>query len=81
MASVGETVAAPVKSAWASKVNWIAGVGSFLTAGSAILTYAAPLLPPPYGVYATTALAVVTGLATIWARTFKTTSVLAPSTS
>lgn len=82
MATVGQTVSAPVKSAATSKINWIAGVGGVLTAAAALASQAsqvAPLIPQPYGLYVTVAAALITGIATVWVRTFNTTSVLAPS--
>ena len=75
MATVGTTTVA-VKTAASSKVNWIAGIGGLVTCLSALVPQIAPFIPAPYG---TIALAVVTAVATIYARTFASPAVLAPS--
>lgn len=72
----------PIKSAWTSKINWIATIGGALTAAAAIASQAsqvAPMIPAPYGVWITTGAALITGFAVVWTRTFATTSVLSPS--
>lgn len=75
MATVGTTTVA-VKTAASSKVNWIAGIGGLITCAAALAPQFVPLIPAPYG---TVALAVITALGTIWARTFASPNVLAPS--
>jgi hypothetical protein len=80
------TKTVPVKSAWSSKINWIVGIGSALTAASALcatpqVVAAVALIPAPYGAYVTAGMAAITGVATWYVRTYKTLSVLAPSLS
>lgn len=77
-------VSVPVKSAWASKINWIGGIGGALTAVAGLcatpqVVAALPLMPAPWGGYATAFCALATGFAVVWARTFATTSVIAQS--
>lgn len=64
-------VTVAVKSAWASKVNWIAA----LTALSALITQFTPLLPPADQGEATAAVTVIGTLLTIVTKTFFTTTV------
>lgn len=84
MATVGQTVPAVVKSAATSKVNLIASIGGALTAiagacAAPQVVAALPLIPAPWGGYATIFCALATGAAVVWTRTFHTTSILAPS--
>jgi hypothetical protein len=68
-------IQAPVKSAWSSKTNWIAGLGGIVTC---LISYAPtilPLIPAPYG---TIAAALFTIFGTVWART-TSTAVLSPA--
>lgn len=61
------------KSAWVSKVNWIAGAGAVL----ASLNELFPLLPPGSKLqhYATVAIMALTAFLTIYAKTFLTTTI------
>lgn len=71
------TVAAPIKSPWYSKVNWIAGIGATV----AVINELAPILPPKYQHWATVAVIALTGISTIVAKSFFTTSISSASVS
>lgn len=68
------TVIAPVKSAWASKTNWIAAIGAII----ALLNELLPIVPAQYQHDVTVAVTVLTAISTIISRTFFTTT-LTPS--
>lgn len=70
-----KTATVDVKSAWASKVNWIAGASALLVSLNEVLSEVAPFVPPKYAHWISIALAVVGGLSTIIAKTFYTTTV------
>lgn len=70
-----KTATVDVKSAWASKVNWIAGSSALLVSLNEVLSEVAPFVPPKYAHWINIALAVVGGLSTIIAKTFYTTTV------
>ena len=73
MSLMAETVTVPVKSAWASKVNWtqvIAGVATFATA-----LISAANLPAAQAAALTAAVAGAGQFVTIILRTFFTTAV------
>ncbi len=75
MSSSGQPVTVTVKSAWASKVNWLAGATAFLVSANELLNQVAPFLPAPYAHDATIAITIIGGLSTIIAKTFYTTTV------
>jgi hypothetical protein len=64
-------ITVPVKSAMLSKVNWIAGLGAV----AASLSELTPFVPPAYQHYVTVAIIVLTGVVTIYTKTFQTTSI------
>lgn len=63
----------PVKSAWASKVNWAQGVSALATCATALI--AAANLPAEQAAALTAAVAGVGQLATIIIKTFFTTTI------
>jgi hypothetical protein len=65
------------KSAWYSKVNWLAA----LTALATTLNELLPMVPAQYQHAVTVAIVVVGGLSTIIAKTFYTTTVTPSSAS
>lgn len=69
------TVVVPVKSAWSSKINWIASVSALLVSANELLNQLAPFAPPQYAHDITIAIAVVGAISTVIAKTFYTTSV------
>lgn len=64
------TVTVPIKSAWASKVNWVVVLGGIL----ALLNEALPLVPANDQNYVTGAITILTTISAVVARTFYTTS-------
>lgn len=60
-----------VKSAWASKINWIAGA----TAALATLNDLLPIVPPAYQHYVTAAIAIIGGVLLIYTKTFQSASI------
>lgn len=67
-----------VKSAWLSKVNWIAGLSAALVVlnqTTDLLQQALPFIPAQYQHWVTVAIAVIGGVATIIAKTNFTTTV------
>ena len=75
MSATGQPVTVTVKSALASKVNWLAGATALLASANEVLNQVAPFLPPPYAHDATIAITIIGALSTIIARTFYTTTV------
>lgn len=67
-----------VKSAWLSKINWIAGLSTALVVlnqTTDLLQQALPFIPAKYHSYVTAGIAVTGGLATIIAKTWFTNTV------
>jgi hypothetical protein len=68
---MASTVAVPVQSAWASKINWTQLVGVATSAA----TLASGVLPPQYAALGAIAIQAIQGVATWYLRTFQTTTV------
>lgn len=76
------SVTVPVKSAAASKVNWIAGLSATLVVlneTTDLLQQVLPVVPAKDQHWVTAGIAIVGGIATIITRTFFTTSITASS--
>lgn len=72
------TAQVAVKSAWLSKINWIAGLTmllAFLSQTTDLLQQLMPFVPPQYQHYVTLGIVLAGGLATIITKTFFTTTV------
>lgn len=71
MAEPQAPVVVLVKSAWSSKINWIAGLGGAAT----ILTELAPILPAEWQPKVSAFIALLTAISVWYTRTFQTNAV------